>query len=341
MGIQESAARCLPLLEDALQDALRAPHEALAAHHAMMQYHLGWLDEGLRPRTGEGGKRLRPLLCLLACEAAGGDVQVALPAALAIEILHNFSLVHDDIEDHSPTRRGRPAVWVLWGVPQAVNVGDALFALAHRTLGRLAEHDVPAGRVLAATRAFDDTCVALTEGQYLDMSFEARLDVTVDEYLAMIEGKTAALTGLSTRLGALLAGAAAEIVRSFHRFGQRLGIAFQIEDDILGVWGDEALTGKSAASDILEKKKTLPVVYALQSAVGERLRTLYRRPELTAGDISAVLALLEEVNAGGYARRMAEETHQQALMALANTRLDEEALAPLRELAASLRGRQR
>lgn len=331
----------LPLIEEALREALRTPHVALATHHGMMQYHLGWLDEGFRPRAREGGKRLRPLLCLLACAAAGGDVRAALPAAAAIEILHNFSLVHDDIEDHSPTRRGRPTVWALWGVPQAVNVGDALFALAHRTLGQLAEHDVPAGRVLAAMRAFDETCVALTAGQYLDMSFEARLDVSVDEYLYMIEGKTAALMGLSTGLGALLAGAPAHTVESFQRFGQRLGIAFQIEDDILGIWGDEVLTGKPAASDILEKKKTLPVVYALGSAVGERLRTLYRRPQLTAEDVPSVLALLEEVNAGGYARRRAEEVHEQALAALADTALSEEALAPLRELAASLRGRQR
>ena len=339
--MQGAKTRYLPLIEEALREALRAPRETLAAHHAMMQYHLSWLDEGLRPRTGGGGKRLRPLLCLLACEAAGGDVQVALPAAVAIEILHNFSLVHDDIEDNSPTRRGRPAVWALWGVPQAVNVGDALFALAHQTLGRLSEHDVPAARLLAATRAFDDTCVALTAGQFLDMSFEARLDVTVDEYLEMIEGKTAALLGLSTGLGALLAGAPGQTVSMFHRFGNNLGIAFQIEDDILGIWGDEALTGKPAASDILEKKKTLPVVYALASAVAERLRPLYRQPELTAEDVPSVLALLEEVNARSYAQQLADEAHDTAMTCLALTGLSEEALAPLRELAASLRGRQR
>ena len=341
MGIQETMARYLPLIEEALQQALQTPHAALAAHHGMMHYHLGWVDEHFQPKPVGGGKRLRPLLCLLACEAAGGDVQAALPAAAAIEILHNFSLIHDDIEDNSPIRRGRPAVWALWGVPQAVNVGDALFALAHRTLGRLAELDVPAERVLAAIRAFDEACVALTEGQYLDMSFEERLDVTVEEYLRMIQGKTAALMGLSAKLGALLAGAPAKVIGHFHRFGERLGVAFQIEDDILGIWGDEALTGKSAASDILQKKKTLPVVYGLGSAVGERLRAIYRKPNLTAEDIPSVLALLAEVNARDHAERLAEEAHQQALQALAATGLSEAALAPLRELAASLLGRKR
>lgn len=187
MNIQEAMARYLPLIEGALREALQTPHAHLAAHHGMMHYHLGWVDERFQPKPARGGKRLRPLLCLLACEAAGGDVHDALPAAAAIEILHNFSLVHDDIEDNSPTRRGRPAVWALWGVPQAVNVGDALFALAHRTLGRLWERDMPAERVLAAILAFDEACVALTEGQYLDMSFEERSDVTVDEYLRMID----------------------------------------------------------------------------------------------------------------------------------------------------------
>jgi geranylgeranyl diphosphate synthase type I len=341
MNIREAMARYLPLIEEALQAALQTSHRTLAAHHGMMHYHLGWVDQRFQSKPAGGGKRLRPLLCLLACEAAGEDVQVALPAAAAIEILHNFSLVHDDIEDDSPTRRGRPAVWALWGVPQAINVGDALFALAHRTLGQLSEQDVPADRVLGATHAFHDTCVALTEGQYLDMSFEARLDVTVDEYVEMIRGKTAALMGLSTQLGALLAGAPADRIGHFHRFGRMLGIAFQIEDDILGIWGDEALMGKSAASDILEKKKTLPVVYALQSAVGERLREIYQKRELTPEDITSVLVLLEEVHARGYAERLAEEALQQALEALAATGMGEAALAPLQELAALLQGRRR
>jgi geranylgeranyl diphosphate synthase type I len=333
--------RYLQIIDDALQDALSTSHPAVAAHYGMMRYHLGWVDERMEPRLSDGGKRLRPLLCLFVCHAAGGDVRTAVPAAAAIEILHNFSLAHDDIEDNSQTRRGRPTLWVLWGVPQAINVGDALFSLAHRTLGRLWERDVPAERVAEAFRAFSTACVALTEGQYLDISFENRLDVTVDEYLQMVQGKTAALLGLSAQLGALLAGAQPDTVSHFARFGRKMGLAFQIEDDILGIWGDERVTGKSSASDILERKKTLPVAYALASAVGEELRSIYSREELTPEDVPSVLGLLQEVNARWYSRQLAEEAWCETLTALNATGLQDAALAPLRELAALLQGRDR
>jgi len=339
MNLQEAMANYLPLIEEALRAALAPPRPTVAQHHGMMHYHLGWVSERLEPRPGGGGKRLRPLLCLLTCQAAGGEAATALPAATAIEILHNFSLAHDDIEDNSPTRRSRAALWTLWGVPQAINIGDALFAVAHRTLGEIPQQDVPAERVLEAIQAFDAACVALTEGQHLDMSFEQRLDVTVDEYLEMIGGKTAALIGLSAQLGASLAGAPARMVSHFREFGWNLGLAFQIEDDILGIWGDESVTGKSASTDILEKKKTLPVVYGLASDAGARLQTIYRQPELTSQDIARVLRLLNEADALGYTRQMAEEAYQRAHEALAATGLNAAALTAVRELAAMLRGR--
>ena len=341
MGVHETMNRYLPRIEKALQEALQAPLPTVTDHHNMMHYHMGWLDDRFQTSAVGGGKRLRPLLCLLACQAVGGEVSVALPAAAAMEILHNFSLAHDDIEDNSRERRGRPALWTLWGVPQAINVGDALFALAHRTLGQLSDHDVPAWRILAAIRSFDRTCVALTEGQYLDMSFESRRDVTVDEYLEMVEGKTAALIGLSAELGALLGDAPPPLVAHFLEFGRQLGIAFQIEDDILGIWGDESLTGKSASSDIREKKKTLPVVYGLGSTVGLQLKTVYGEQEITEEDLPSVLALLHEVDALGHTQRVAEASYQRALAALNATGLGDAALAPLRELTAMLKGRDR
>ena len=339
MNLQEAMANYLPLIEEALQAALATPRTTVAQHHGMMHYHLGWVNERLEARPSSGGKRLRPLLCLLTCQAAGGDALTALPAATAIEILHNFSLAHDDIEDNSPTRRGRAALWTLWGVPQAINVGDALSAIARRTLGELLQHGVPAERVMEATQAFDATCVALTEGQYLDMDFERRLDVSVDEYVEMIGGKTAGLIGLSARLGASLAGAPAWMVSHFREFGWDLGLAFQIEDDILGIWGDESATGKSASTDILEKKKSLPVVYALGSDVGAELQAIYRKPKLTRQDIAPVLGLLDEVDALGYTRQMADEAYQSAHTELMATGLGEAALLAVRELAAILRGR--
>lgn len=330
------------LIDRALREALQVERRSLAAHHGMMHYHLGWVDREFQPGSGRAGKRLRPTLCLLACEAAGGGVAMALPAAAAIEILHNFSLVHDDVEDNSGTRRGHEAVWAVWGVPQAVNVGDALFALAHRTLGRLGEEaGFPAGLVLRAIRAFDETCVALTEGQFLDMSFETHPTITIEQYLEMIEGKTAALIGLSAQLGALMARCPEHVVQRLQEFGRKLGMAFQIEDDILGIWGDEAKTGKSAASDLLERKKTLPIIYGLESAWGNQLMDVYEQPRLTPGDLDTVLRLLDRANARTQTEKMANAYLDEALEALRDSGLGARAQVLLQEFALMCTGRDR
>jgi geranylgeranyl diphosphate synthase type I len=333
------------LIERFLKQTLASADPKLREHHGMMEYHLGWVGETLDALDGSGGKRLRPILCLLACKAAGGDIQKALPAAAAIEILHNFSLVHDDVEDNSQTRRGRKTIWHLWGVPQAVNVGDALFSYAHLSLTKLSDKGVPDRQVVAAVRAFDETCVALTEGQYLDMAFEERLDVSISDYMSMIELKTGALMGLSSELGALLAGSSPDQTSRFRSFGRSLGVAYQIEDDILGIWGDERATGKSAASDILEKKKTLPVIYGLECgpglglSVAERLTTLYRRDRLTPDDVPTVVSLLDEVGARAYAQDLADQALDQARSELRATGLDPADLRELLDLAAALRRR--
>lgn len=330
----------LPRLEALMEQMIAPRTPAVRMHYEMMAYHLGWRDEHLHPARVNAGKRVRPMLCLLACEAVGGDPEDALPAAAGIELLHNFSLIHDDIEDDSPTRRGRPTVWKLWGVPQAINVGDGMFSLAHRAFHRLADRH-PAERVLAALRIFDDVCVALTEGQHMDMRFEGMLDVTVEDYLHMVKGKTAALISASVALGALLGGASPHVQQAYARFGENLGLAFQVEDDILGIWGDEAKTGKSTASDILTKKKSLPVLYALNHPeVGNRMRALYAGPPFTDEDVPQVLALLEEAGAHAYAQRTAREFHAQALAALEEASLDSPAHRALRDFANDLLGRE-
>ncbi len=326
----------LPILEEAMQQAIAVPDPRLALHYEIMAYHLGWRDVELRPARANAGKRVRPMLCLLACEAVGGSVEDALPAAVAVELLHNFSLIHDDIEDNSPTRRHRPTVWKLWGVPQAINVGDGMFTLARRALHGLEERH-PARRVLNAFRVFDDACVALTEGQHLDMRFEEMLDVSVDDYLYMVRGKTAALIAASVTLGALLGGAGESAQQNYHAFGENLGLAFQIVDDILGIWGDEATTGKSVASDILSKKKTLPVLYGLNHPqVGEEMRALYRGPAFTVDDVGHVLELLARAGAREYAEELAVTYHRQALAALEATGVASPAQEALRDLANDL-----
>jgi geranylgeranyl diphosphate synthase type I len=297
-----------------------------------MRYHHGWADEQFHLGTFDAGKRIRPLSCLLACQAAGGDWRTALPAAAAVELVHNFSLVHDDIEDHSDERRHRPTVWKLWGEAQAINVGDGLFIVAHQALARLSDRGVAPMKVLTAIAAFDQACLELCQGQFLDLSFESHPLVTVDEYLTMIGGKTAALFALSTRLGAMIATDDEPTIEHYRAFGEKLGLAFQIADDILGIWGDAAITGKSASDDILSKKKTLPVIYAFQQGLAE----LYRKPTLTEADVPAVLAVLDRCGARDYTQRLAEAYHRAALAELDATGHRNDAVELLRTLAASL-----
>ncbi|MDA0246228.1 MAG: polyprenyl synthetase family protein [Chloroflexi bacterium] len=194
----------LPAIQAELKAVLRAEiHPPVDHLHGMMQYHMGWLDEQFEPLESNAGKQIRPLLCLLACHAAGGDWRQALPAAAAVELLHNFSLIHDDIEDNSPTRRGRATSWRIWGVPLAINAGDAMFSVAHLALNRLVQRGVSADIIVRALRRFDETCLALTQGQQADMLFESRTEVSVEEYVAMITGKTSVLLALCAELGAL------------------------------------------------------------------------------------------------------------------------------------------
>ena len=311
------AAEWLPSIEAEMRAVLAGEEAAVAAHYGMMHYHMGWVNARFEPESLPAGKHLRPLLCLMACAEVGGDPAQALPAAAAVEILHNFSLVHDDIEDGDETRRHRPTVWKLWGVPQAINAGDAMFALAFAAVERLADRGVPAATTLAALRTFTEMCVALTEGQHLDMSFETRSAVTVDEYLRMIQGKTAALIGASVAMGGLVGGAEPGSDEALRRFGQAIGLAFQIQDDMLGIWGDPAVTGKAAGNDILRRKKSLPLLHALNDAgAGAELGALLARPDLGAADLPAALALLDAAGSRAYATDLMERYYATGLAAL-------------------------
>src|SRR5262245_42914596 len=229
--------------------------------HEMLTYHMGWTGEGAGPEAT--GKRIRPLLVLLCASACESGWKPALPAAAAIELVHNFSLVHDDIQDNSPKRRGRDTVWQKWGAPMAINVGDALFVLSSQAVMDLKENYSPE-TVLKAAEILHNTCLDLTRGQYLDMSFEERNDLVVEDYWHMIGGKTAALIAACTYIGALLGGADDDKQEIYRSFGHYLGLAFQVQDDILGIWGDEKVTGKSIASDLVEGKNSLPVLAGLE-----------------------------------------------------------------------------
>ncbi len=345
MTLERIMADLVPQIDAELREITRTPHHSLGSYYGMLHYHLGWTDEELNPVQPASGKRLRPLLCLLSHQALGGAPSHALPAACAIELIHSFSLVHDDIQDGSHTRRGRRAVWDIWGLDHGINVGDGLFALAHLALHRLPDRGVPPSRQLAASLALNRACLSLCEGQYFDMAFEDILEVHLDQYLWMIGRKTAALLAAAAQVGARLATDDTRVVGQFYRFGEQLGLAFQIQDDILGAWGDEKVTGKSAASDIRDKKKTLPVVYALSQPknrqAARRLSDVYSHTApLDDNAIQTVLDILSDVGAQQRAEDLALNYYHSALQSLEDTRLDPAALIDLRTLASSLLGRQ-
>ncbi len=283
----------------------------------MLRYHLGWLDADFQPVESYAGKRLRPLLVLLTCEAQGGDWQQALPAAAAVELLHNFTLIHDDIEDEDRTRRGRPTLWALWGVAQAINAGDALCAISYSTVLRLYECAVPPERVVRAVKSFTRGFMRVTEGQTFDIAFEHDREVTEETYLAMVAGKTAALLGLSCELGGIVAGVAEETLVSLLEFGGALGLAFQMQDDLLGLWGDPQRTGKPAGADLRHRKKTLPILHGL--AHSQALRDLLSRPALDDDAVRYGLELLEQAGSRTYAEQRAATYYAQAREALLRT----------------------
>ena len=304
----------------------------------MLRYHMGWQDEHGHPCSRESGKFIRSTLCLLSCQAAGGDTSQVMPAAAAVELIHNFSLIHDDIEDASYERHHRPTVWKLWGQSQAINAGDAMFTLAYLALLRLKEQGVDDAKIAGSTKMLSTACLELCEGQYLDMEYESRLDTTIEDYLDMAAKKTAALLAVSTSLGAYLGGEDSKLVDFFHLFGKELGIAYQICDDILGIWGMEESTGKSV-SDISQRKKTLPVIYGLQNSEGEarkRLDKLYSQKSIEGEDINEVMKILDQLSARDFAENLAEQYYYKALAQLEASQLDLSRQAPLKETACFL-----
>lgn len=317
------------------------PAGSLRDYYAMLEYHLGWAGGSVANSdwvaTGgstAAGKRVRPLLCLLCASAAGGDWRQALPLGAAIELIHNFSLIHDDIQDNSPLRRGRPTVWQKWGQAQAINAGDAMFTLAHLAPQRLLALGVTPEAALRALAELNFTCLELTQGQHLDMTFEQREVVTAPEYLAMIEKKTAVLIAAATFLGASLTIAAGGRLDHFYAYGWNLGLAYQLQDDLLGIWGDPAVTGKSAASDLEQRKKSLPVVYGLEHSPGFAQR--YAQPHPPGQSVAGMAAELEHVGAREYVQQRVQATTACAEQELERCRPSGPAAQALRELTQQL-----
>ncbi|MBO7186119.1 MAG: polyprenyl synthetase family protein [Alistipes sp.] len=286
-----------------------------------------------------GGKRLRPVLLLITAEAFGGSVEEAMPAAMAVEIFHNFTLLHDDIMDNADVRRGKPSVFARWGGNVALLSGDAMLITAYKHLARVAAPVLP--RVM---QLFGDMALEVCEGQQYDMDFEHKAEVSVEEYMLMIERKTSALLSGSAMIGATMAGAADEDIKKIYRFATELGLAFQLQDDMLDSYGDEAL-GKKIGGDILEGKQTYLMVQAMNRATEaqrEVLRTTHLRDDLTAEQkIATVKALYDELAVKHATEQQIEIRFDRALALLETLSIGVERTANLREFARNLIGRRR
>ncbi|MBX3030067.1 MAG: polyprenyl synthetase family protein [Chloroflexi bacterium] len=302
--------------------------------YAWIRFHLG-LD-----RDASRGKRLRPLLGLLAYQSIAGEHQRALPGAAAVEMGHNFSLVHDDIQDGSPERRHRPALWATTGIPQAINTGDTLFTLSRMALHRLTSLGFPDHTVLALMRLYDETCLALCEGQYLDIrASEGGAPMSVEGYLDMIGRKTAALIAGSVQAGAMLATEDAAIIEAYRSFGWALGMAFQINDDLLGIWGDEGATGKRA-SDLEAHKRTLPILHALEHAPEAdraRLVTILETRDVSPAAADQARAIMERAGSRTFTQGRAAAWRDEAISQLERSGIvDGEAMQRLDSIVRSV-----
>ncbi len=320
----------------AITPAMTAAVDRLAPEiRRLAAYHLGWTDPEGNPISGAGGKGIRPTLAMLGAAAAWADPEVGVPGGVAIELVHNFSLIHDDIIDSDTERHHRPTVWSLFGVGPAIVAGDALQVLAHQIL-----LEASADRGAAASGALADATAAMIAGQADDIAFETRRDVTVEQCTAMCAAKTGALLGCAASIGALLAGAPPATVGALRDYGRHLGLAFQAVDDLLGIWGDPARTGKPSGSDLRQRKKSMPVVSAL-AAGGEEadeLRLLIvgpadseeSLPPLSTDEIDRARYLVEACGGREWTTVRAKANLDAALGALERVRLS---ALPHRDLA--------
>ena len=310
--LQDFSQMMLPKIEEELKIIVNlVKGSGCDELYNMLAYHLGWEIEG--KGVGNPGKRIRPLILLMANLAAGGCWENVLPAAAAVELVHNFSLIHDDIQDNSPLRRGRPTVWKQWGIPQAINAGDTMFVLANMAMLRL-KNAPSETTILRASNLLLETCLKLTQGQFLDISYEMIQHLELKDYWPMIAWKTASLISTCAQLGPLIAGVDVEIYEKYRLFGYETGLAFQIQDDILGIWGEAARTGKSSESDLISGKKSLPILYGLKQN-GTFAKRWFEGP-ISADEVSEIAKQLEEEGALSYCQEQTRILTKKAIHAL-------------------------
>ncbi len=329
-----SGAEVLAWSRGLVDPALRAAVDRLPeAIRRIAGYHFGWFDESGRPAEsgGGGGKAVRPALVLLAARAVGGTAEQAVPAACAAELVHNFTLLHDDVMDGDRTRRHRPASWSVFGSSAAILAGDALLILAFDVLAGADRAAAGAGMRTLAT-----VLLELVDGQYADIAFEKRADVDLPEYVRMAARKTGSLLGGACSLGATFGGGGPQQVEQLREFGEHVGLAFQFVDDLLGIWGDPTATGKARYSDLINRKKTLPVVATLTSGspVARELADIYLRDaRLSDAELAHAAELIESASGRVWTEQQAQAHLAHALGCLRDVGLDTRATAELAALA--------
>ena len=292
----------------------------------LLRYYMGWVDPQGNPAAGTEGKYVRPTLCLFSCEAVGGSRENAMPAAAALELIHNFSLIHDDIQDRDETRHHRKTLWAIWGIPKALVAGNVLRIVADSTLDDMQSAGVPPNRVISVVNQLTNAYIEMIEGQYLDIYFEGQSEISLKQYLDMIARKTGALIRCAFTIGAVIGSPDAEKdAVSFKESGRALGFIFQVRDDILGIWGDERSTGKPVGADIRRKKNSFPAVYAMSAAKGvdkRRLLDIYRKGEPDDVDVEDVLHIMEGLGVREHAHILAVNEGEAAIESLASVEMD-------------------
>lgn len=321
-----SLSESLPLIEGGLKRALaEGPADLLHCS----RYVMGWEAADGTPVVHASGKRIRPALVMLGASLFTRSPEVALPGAVAVELVHNFSLVHDEIQDRDATRHGRPTLYAIHGDAQAINAGDFIYSRAIRAL---VEAEVPADRRVAALAALQAAIERMIDGQWHDLTFEARSDVSTDEYVSMIAGKTGAMLAVPLAIGAILAGAQPPAAAALRAWGERVGLAFQVWDDYLGIWGEPNLTGKSNTNDIARKKKTLPIIHGLSTPARAVITHAYSKDQPEPTDIEAVVSALAEAGSDRFTRETAERYVGEADALLEGLELPPEKRSELREI---------
>ncbi len=310
------------MLDERMQRAVAGTGDFSPALAGMISYHMGWVDQRLTPvdpGTIDRGKRIRPRLATLTCRAVCGTDAPGRDLAAGIELLHNFTLVHDDIQDESHLRRHRPTVWSLWGPAQAINTGDAMYASSRLALLGMRDAGVPLERTVEIADAFDRVAIEIVAGQVTDLEFEGGQTETVDDYLRMIGMKTAAIVRFAAWAGAYAGGAADEVAEAYGRFGWAIGLGFQIRDDILGIWGTSDQTGKPAADDLRRKKQSLPVIElrSVASDIDRReLEQTYAQETVTEADVITLLTAFDRYDVRSDLESMVQHYHDDAAEAL-------------------------